>query len=183
MPSAQRCAGPASGSSTGQQRSHRLHIGAGRARRVKIDERSPFEGRPAAPLAANAAHNSAACRRVRQRCKKIMKMCNEAPCVPHQRWRCLRRYRHCFQSATRRRQVERRLLPTKGHRLRPVARLKLCPVHVDGRRAPGPRYEAAPGTKRRPVCHYPLKMSSASRVARSGLRRAEGSVSRDSQTQ
>ena len=71
--------------------------------------------------------------------------------MPPQCWRCLRRYRHCCQSATRRRQVERRLLPTKGHRLRPVARLKWCPVHVDGRRAPGPQYEAAPSTKRRPV--------------------------------
>ena len=151
MPSAQRCAGPAAGSSTEQQRSHRLHIGAGHARRMKIDQRSPFDVRPAAPPAANTAHNSAACRRVRQRCRKIMKMCNEAPCVPPQCWRCLRRYRHCCQSATRRRQVERRLLPTKGHRLRPVARLKWCPVHVDGRRAPGPKYEAAPSTKRRPV--------------------------------
>ena len=34
--------------------------------------------------------------------------------MPHQRWRCLRSYHHCCQSATRRRQVERRLLPTKG---------------------------------------------------------------------
>ena len=151
MPSAQRCAGPAAGSSTEQQRSHRLHIGAGHARRMKIDQRSPFDVRQAAPPAANTAHNSAACRRVRQRCRKIMKMCNEAPCVPPQCWRCLRRYRHCCQSATRRRQVERRLLPTKGHRLRPVARLKWCPVHVDGRRAPGPQYEAAPSTKLRPV--------------------------------
>ena len=151
MPSAQRCAGPASGSSTGQQRSHRLHIGAGRARHVNIDQHSPFEGRPAAPPAAipptivqHADVSGSAA-------EKIMKMCYEAPCVPHQRWHCLRRYRHCCQSATRRRQVERRLLPTKGHRLRPVARLKLCPVHVDGRRAPGPRYEAAPSTKRGPV--------------------------------
>jgi hypothetical protein len=161
MPSAQRCAGPAAGSSTEQQRSHRLHIGAGHARRMKIDQRSPFDVRPAAPPAANTAHNSAACRRVRQRCRKIMKMCNEAPCVPPQCWRCLRRYRHCCQSATRRRQVERRLLPTKGHRLRPVARLKWCPVHVDGRRAPGPQYEAAPSTKRRPVADRPTVFSGA----------------------
>jgi hypothetical protein len=168
MPSAQRCAGPAAGSSTEQQRSHRLHIGAGHARRMKIDQRSPFDVRPAAPPAANTAHNSAACRRVRQRCRKIMKMCNEAPCVPPQCWRCLRRYRHCCQSATRRRQVERRLLPTKGHRLRPVARLKWCPVHVDGRRAPGPKYEAAPSTKRRPTCRQKALDAKVTRGGRRG---------------
>ena len=60
-----------------------------------------------------------------------------------------------------RRQVERRLLPTKGHRLRPVARLKWCPVHVDGRRAPGPQYEAAPSTKRRPVLTFRQGFSSS----------------------
>ena len=75
------------------------------------------------PPAANAAHNSTACPRVQRRRSKIMKVCKEAPRMPPQSLRCLRRHCDCSQPARRRRLVERRLLPTKGHRLRPVASL------------------------------------------------------------
>ena len=83
-----------------------------------------------------------------------MKVYKEAPRMPPQRLRCLRRHCNCCQPARRRRLVERRLLPTKGQVLQPVVRLTMCPGHVDARRAPGPKYEAGRSTKRRPVQWY-----------------------------
>ena len=64
--------------------------------------------------------------------------------MPPQSLRCLRRHCDCCQPA--RRLVERRLLPTKGQVLQLVARLTMCPGHVDGRRARGPKYEAGRST-------------------------------------
>ena len=61
-----------------------------------------------------------------------MKVCKEAPRMPPQSLRCLRRHCDCSQRDRRRRLVERRLLPTKGQVLQLVARLTMCPGHVDG---------------------------------------------------